>query len=397
MFTVSALALETGGAANETPSFLIVFLVKPWLINAAKFPVCEQSAPAFRRADDSQRSAAPSHRAERTFGSRWSRSASENWLPECFCSSLRPSVPTDAGTDRRRGLSCSQRFMRETGRSGGGMKALKFLMRSLVFSLLKLHTSCLWAGWNNQAHHATHTDKLPPLAPPPASVCHHSRCVPSPCFCGDTRNSVSPPPLSFPQFTFKWSWLMVSKSQQGAVVKENWPSTYKYPASFLRLKVESPTMQETCCRGSARLLPVVWVRHTFSLWLTCLSVMCLCLERQRHPPPPNPQPRRQTQGEVHTRALPVRFCKDRMWRWRKWFWSDWFMAVTPFLWIMRSCEHFGGRLVQNTFSCFAEILKCELFWHALSKRTYCTAAEMEDEGVGGWVGGITRHWLVHPA
>lgn len=59
MFTVSALALETGGAANETSSFLIVFLVKPWLINAAKFPVCEQSAPDFRRADDSQWSAAP--------------------------------------------------------------------------------------------------------------------------------------------------------------------------------------------------------------------------------------------------------------------------------------------------------------------------------------------------
>lgn len=54
MFTVIGLALEMGGAANETPSFLIVFLAKPRLINVAKFPVCEQSTSDFRRGDDSQ-------------------------------------------------------------------------------------------------------------------------------------------------------------------------------------------------------------------------------------------------------------------------------------------------------------------------------------------------------
>lgn len=41
------------------------------------------------------------------------------------------------------------------------MKALKFLMRSLVFSLLNLYTSCLWAGWSNRQHHATLTSCRP--------------------------------------------------------------------------------------------------------------------------------------------------------------------------------------------------------------------------------------------
>lgn len=38
------------------------------------------------------------------------------------------------------------------------------------------------------AHHATQTDKLPPLAPPHNLVCHHSRHVPRDCFsylCGN--------------------------------------------------------------------------------------------------------------------------------------------------------------------------------------------------------------------
>ncbi len=40
------------------------------------------------------------------------------------------------------------------------------------------------------AHHATQTDKLPPLAPPHNLVCHHSRHVPRACFsylCGNMK------------------------------------------------------------------------------------------------------------------------------------------------------------------------------------------------------------------
>lgn len=274
MFTVSARALETGGAANETPSFLIVLLVKPGLINAARLPVCEQSTWDSRRADDSQWSAAPSHHAERTFGLRWRRSASENRLPECFCSSLRPSA------DRGRGLSCSQRMVRETGRSGGGMEALKFLMRSLVFSLPNLHTSCLWAGWNNQAHQATHTDKLPPLAPPRASVCHHSRRVPRPCFCGDME-ILCPPPFSFCLYSTEVGWWSL-KAGGGAVVKENWPSTYKYPASSFHLKAESPTMQKSCCRGRA----CVGEAYTLSAAYMSFNRVFVLGTTPPHPPTP---------------------------------------------------------------------------------------------------------------
>lgn len=294
MFTESALALETGGAANETPSFLIVFLVKPRLINAAKFPVCEQSTSGFRRADDSQRSAAPSHRAERTFGSRWSRSASENWLPECFCSSLCPMVPTDTGTDRRRGLSCSQRTMRETGRSGGGMKALKFLMRSLVFSLLNLHTSCLWAGWNNQAHHATHTDKLPPLALAHPSVCHHSRRVPRPCFCGDMRNSVSPPPLFF---------LCLSSAEVGRRPLKASRGLLSRKIDLLHINIlhlssiwkRSPRQCRRPAAGEelARCLLCGWGIYSLSGLHVVQS--CVCARNDTPPPHPTPpQPRRHT-------------------------------------------------------------------------------------------------------
>lgn len=121
----------------------------------------------------------PPPRAQCTFNSRWSRYASQNWLLGGFCFSLCLSVPTDPGTDRRRGLSCSQRLMRQTGRKGGGLRALKFLMSSLVFSLLNLHTSCLWAGWNNQAHHATHRQ-----AATPGTATHFG--VPSQPACSQT-------------------------------------------------------------------------------------------------------------------------------------------------------------------------------------------------------------------
>lgn len=103
-------------------------------------------------------------------------------LPTCFYSSLGPSAPTNTSRDHRRGLSCSQWITQcGVGQEGRGrMKALKFLMRSLVFSLLNLYTSCLrQVGATSTPRYA---DKLPPLAPPHNLVCHHSRHVPRACF-----------------------------------------------------------------------------------------------------------------------------------------------------------------------------------------------------------------------
>lgn len=319
----------------------------------------------------------------------------ENWLLECFCSSLCPSVPTDAGTDRRRGLSCPQRITRETGSSGGRMKAFKFLMRSLVFSQLKLHTSCLWAGWNNQAHHATHTDKLPPLAPPHASVCHHSRCVPSPCFSGDMRNSVSPPPLFilclYSSEVGGWS----AKASRGLLSRKI-DLLHKNILPLSSVWKRSPRQCRRSAAGEALACCLLCGlgMHSLSGLHVFQSCVCAWNDNAATPHPPPPQPRRQTQGEVQTRALPVRLCKDRIWGWRKWFWSDWFIAVTPFLWIMRSCEHFRGRPVQNTFRGFAKILKCELFWRV--KQEYVLYSSWDGRWGSWWVGGITRRWLVHP-
>lgn len=178
-------------------------------------------------------------------------------------------------------LSCSQRIMRETGRSGGGMKALKFLMRSLVFSLLNLHTSCLRAGWNNQAHHATHIDKLPPLAPPHTLVCHHSRRVPRPFFVVIWE-------ILFPHLPFS---LCLYSTEVGGC----WRGLLSRKIDLLHINIlhlcsiwkRSPWQCRRPAAGgelACCLLPV-WVRHIFSLWLTCLSVMCLCSERQPLPTP----------------------------------------------------------------------------------------------------------------
>lgn len=78
--------------------------------------------------------------------------ALQKLLPTCFYRSLKLSAPTDTSRDHRRGLSCSQWIMRCGVRQEGRerRKALKFLMRSLVFSLLNLYTSCLRAGWSYQ-------------------------------------------------------------------------------------------------------------------------------------------------------------------------------------------------------------------------------------------------------
>lgn len=73
-------------------------------------------------------------------------------LPVCLYPFLKPNVPTNANRDHRFGLSCSQWIMRCGVRQKGRerTKALKFLMKSLVFSLLNLYTSCLQAGWSYQ-------------------------------------------------------------------------------------------------------------------------------------------------------------------------------------------------------------------------------------------------------
>lgn len=95
--------------------------------------------------------------AKCAFNSMWCTKAeyltpSAKYCQRAFYSFLRPSAPTDTSRDHRRGLSCSLWIMRcgvrQEGR--GRMKALKFLMRSLEFSLLNLYTSCLWAGGSNQ-------------------------------------------------------------------------------------------------------------------------------------------------------------------------------------------------------------------------------------------------------
>lgn len=289
MFTVSALALETGGAANETPSFLIVFLVKPWLINAAKFPVCEQSTSDLRRADDSQWSAAPSHRAERTFGSRWSRSASENWLLECFCSSLRPSVPTDAGTDRRRVLFLLAKNHEGDRKEWGWDEGIKILDEEPgVLPAQSAHLLSQSRLEQPGTPRYTHRQAATPGTTAHVGVPSQPACSQT-FFCGDMRNSVSPPPL-FALFIFNWSWWLLKR----AVVKENWPSTYKYPASLLHLKAESLTMQKACCRGRARLLPVACVGEAYILSLAYMSfshVFVLGTTAPTHPLTPNPSGR----------------------------------------------------------------------------------------------------------
>lgn len=119
MFTVSALLPETGGAANGTPSFLIVFLVKrkkekkTRLINAAKFPVVEQSSPDFRRTDDSQRSTAPTVQ-----GARWTPGEADLHLKKKVLWLLR-APPTPAQVEGA-AFSCLQRVTRETGRKREG-------------------------------------------------------------------------------------------------------------------------------------------------------------------------------------------------------------------------------------------------------------------------------------
>lgn len=116
------------------------------------------------------------------------------------------------------------------------------------------------------------------------------------------------------------------------------------------------------------LLVACCVEKACILALACMSFSHVFVLRTAPTPTlqPPPQPRRQTQGEVLLRALTARLRKGRMWRWRMWFEFDWFMAVTPFCWVMRSCEPFRGRPEQNTFRFFARIPECELFWHALS-------------------------------
>lgn len=81
--------------------------------------------------------------------------------------SLKPSVPTtDTSRDGRRGLrllhneSCDVERDRKEGREKE-RKPLKFLMRSLVFSLLNLYTSCLQAGWSHQ-HTTLHRQAATP-------------------------------------------------------------------------------------------------------------------------------------------------------------------------------------------------------------------------------------------
>lgn len=340
-------------------------------------------------------------------------------LPTCFYSSLGPSAPTNTSRDHRRGLSCSQWITQcGVGQEGRGrMKALKFLMRSLVFSLLNLYTSCLRQVVATST--PRYADKLPPLAPPHNLGCHHSRHVPRACFfpylCGNMRD----------WFLCVYILLkIVFECWQGAVVKENWAPKYKNPASFLRVIVEPLIMQsltlQSLCRPLTELvhtylsilqekawvLPVVWVRHIFSL--ACMSFSHVFILKMTHFP---------LRSELYCCRCGARYRQ---------LYEQW-EHISAGITLQTGCGGGGGgfsltdlslqshlffglsapecsvsgwssahRIISGIFAKTSTTSYSEMHCLRIHTVQYVREMEEEDEVVGGWVGGVTRRWLVHP-
>lgn len=57
----------------------------------------------------------------------------------------------------------------------------------------------------------------------------------------------------------------------------------------------------------------------------------------------------------------------------------------------------GKNLCKTVAGALPNVQKCELFRQAFSKSTRCTAAEMEDEGVGGWLRSPGTDWCTQPS
>lgn len=163
----------------------------------------------------------PSHRAERTFGSRWSRKLAAGVL-------LFRSVSECA--HRRWHRSQAQPFLLAKNHEGdrkewGWDKGIQILDEEPgVLPAQAAHLLSLGRLEQPGAPRYTHRQAATPGTATRFGVPSQPVCS-QPLFLWRYEKFCVPTSPFYPLFIFKWSWWMVCKSQQGAVVKENWPST----------------------------------------------------------------------------------------------------------------------------------------------------------------------------
>lgn len=274
------------------------------------------------------------------------------------------------------------------------------------------------AGWSNQ-HTTLRRQAATPGTATQFGVPSQPACSQSlfffPYLCGNMRD----------WFLCVYILLkIVFECWQGAVVKENWAPKYKNPESFLRVIVEPLIMQsltlQSLCRPLTELvhtylsilqekawvLPVVWVRHIFSL--ACMSFSHVFILKMTHFP---------LRSELYCCRCGARYRQ---------LYEQW-EHISAGITLQTGCGGGGGgfsltdlslqshlffglsapecsvsgwssahRIISGIFAKTSTTSYSEMRCLRIHTVQYVREMEEEDEVVGGWVGGVTRRWLVHP-